>query len=88
MYHMQFPRRPLCHVFGDVFSPERGDTAGECGVNLLTQPLVLRSPRASVCKGKKRVRFRAADSISSYEHNLQSKQNKEDAKHSRQTSPF
>lgn len=80
MYHMQFPRRPLCHVFGDVFfSPERGgcgDTAGECGVNLLTQPLAFRSPRASVWKGKKRVRFRAADSISFYEQNLQSKQKK------------
>lgn len=56
MYHMQFPRRPLCHVFADVFfSLERGvcgDTAGECGVNLLTQPSAFRSLRASVWKGE------------------------------------
>lgn len=58
MYHMRFPRRPLCHVFGDVFfSPERGGcgvTAGECRVNLLTQPPAFRSLRASVWKGKNR----------------------------------
>ncbi len=88
MYHMQFPRRPLCHVFSDVFSPERGDTAGECGVNLLTQPLVIRACVLLSWKGKKRVRFVQADSISSYEQNLQSKQNQKDAKRSRQTSPF
>lgn len=62
------------------FPSERGvcgDTAGECGVNLLTQPLAFRSLRASVWKGKKkRVRLQAADSISCCEQNLQSRQEK------------
>lgn len=80
MYHMQFPRRPLCHVFGDVFfSLERGgsgDTAGECGVNILTQPLAFRSLRASVWKGKNMCVFMLPISISFYKQILQSKQNK------------
>lgn len=66
----------MCSVMC-FFPPERGvcsDTAGECGVNLLTQPLAFRSLRASVWKGKKPVRLQAADSISFCEQNLKSRQ--------------
>lgn len=66
----------MCSVMC-FFPPERGVcsyTAGECGVNLLTQPLAFRSLRASLWKGKKPVRLQAADSISFCEQNLQSRQ--------------